>query len=146
MPQNSSLLIEGVFAYSNYRIDFKNPTKETDSKYSSINGVNTGFNFVKFIGKQEIRFGFEGITTNTEFQIQNPQYALITLSRATIDLGAFIKYKFIDVKKRLVFEPSFRYQYYATMNVASPEPRASLKVNFTKKSDLKLPRVYIAKL
>ena len=133
VPQNSSLLIEGVFAYSNYRIDFKNPTKETDSKYSSINGVNTGFNFVKFIGKQEIRFGFEGITTNTEFQIQNPQYALITLSRATIDLGAFIKYKFIDVKKRLVFEPSFRYQYYATMNVASPEPRASLKVNFTKK-------------
>lgn len=133
VPQNSSLLVEGVFAYSKYHIDYTNPSLETDSKFSNISSVNTGFNFVKFIGKQEMRFGFEGITTNTEYEVQNPQYAQINLSRSTIDIAGFIKHKFIDKKKRIVFEPSFRLQYYATIGAMSPEPRASLKMNFTKK-------------
>jgi hypothetical protein len=133
VPQNSSLLVEGNFSYSKYRIDYTNPTLKTDSKFSDISGVNTGFNFVKFIGRQELRFGFEGITTNTNYQVQNPNYAVINLARSTIDIAGFIKHKFLDRKKRIVFEPSFRLQYYASMGVLSPEPRASIKMNFTKK-------------
>ncbi|MBA2611686.1 MAG: carboxypeptidase-like regulatory domain-containing protein [Bacteroidetes bacterium] len=133
VPQSSNLLIEGNFSYSKYRIDFTNPSLETDSKFSDISGVNTGFNFVKFIGRQELRFGFEGAITNTEYQIQNPYYALINLSRSTIDIAGFLKYKFIDKKKRIVFEPSLRLQYYATLGVFSPEPRGSVKINITPK-------------
>jgi hypothetical protein len=133
VPQSSNLLIEGVFAYSKYRIDFTNPSLETDSKYSDISGVNTGFNFVKFIGRQELRFGFEGVITTTDYQIQNPYYALIKMSRSTMDIAGFIKHKFIDKNKRIVFEPSLRLQYYATLGVFSPEPRASIKVNVTPK-------------
>lgn len=133
VPQSSSLLIEGVFAYSKYRIDYTNPLLETDSKYSQVGGLNTGFNFVKFIGIQELRFGIEGVITNTEYQVKNPYYAVINLNRSTIDIAGFIKHKFIDKGKRFIFEPSFRLQYYATLGVLSPEPRASVKINFTKK-------------
>ncbi|MCE3229620.1 MAG: hypothetical protein K0S32_4171 [Bacteroidetes bacterium] len=133
VPQNSNILVEGVFAYSGYEIDFKNPSNEADSKRSTIKGVNTGFNFVKFIGKQEARFGFEGVTTNTTFELQNPFFAVIKLDRATIDVGAYTKFKFIDNKKRIVFEPSLRIQYYATLGVPSLEPRGALKINITPK-------------
>lgn len=133
VPQNSNLLIEGVFAYSKYKINFTNPLLESDSKSSSVSGVNTGFNFVKFFGKQEMRFGFEGIITNTNFQLQNPLYAKIEMTRSTIDIGSFVKYKYLGAKKRLVFEPSFRLQYYASLGIVSPEPRAAIKVNVTPK-------------
>ncbi len=133
VPQSSNLLIEGTFAYSKYAINFTNPLVETDSKKSDVSGVNTGFNFVKFIGRQELRFGFEGVITNTNYQLQNPLFAVIKLNRSTIDVAGFLKYKFIDKNKRLVFEPSFRLQYYASLGVFSPEPRASAKVNITPK-------------
>jgi hypothetical protein len=133
VPHNTNLLIEGVFAYSKYHIDFKNPSDENDSKSSDISGVNTGFNFVKFIGKQELRYGFEGVITNTGYGIKNALGAQINMQRSTIDIGGFIKHKFIDKKLRFIFEPSLRLQYYATLNVFSPEPRAALKVNFTKR-------------
>lgn len=131
VPQSSNLLIEGIFAYSRYNIDAKNASDPNDSKSSGINGVNTGFTFVKFLGRQELRYGFEGVTTNTSYQVRNANAALISFSKSTIDVGGFLKYKFIDRKKRLVFEPSFRMQYYATLSFMSPEPRASIKLNIT---------------
>lgn len=133
VPQSSNLLIEGTFAYSRYKINYTNPTDVNDSKSSGINGVNTGFTFVKFIGKQELRYGFEGVTTNTQYEVKNSRAATITFNKSTIDVGGFLKYKFIDRKKRIVFEPSFRLQYYATLNYMSPEPRASIKINVTPK-------------
>ncbi len=132
VPEYSNILIEGIVAYSNYRINYTNPSLETDSKYSSINGANMGFTFVKFFGKQELRFGVEGVTTNTEYQVQNPTYSQISMSRSTIDLGGFAKYKFVSANKKLLLEPSLRLQYYATLAVFSPEPRISAKYNINK--------------
>jgi hypothetical protein len=48
-------------------------------------------------------------------------------------VGSYIKYKYISPKKVFVFEPSFRFQYYATLGVASPEPRGAIKINITPK-------------
>lgn len=101
VPQSTNLLVEGLFAYSSYKVNFTNPSLETDSKSSNISGVNTGFNFVKFIGKQEMRFGFEGVITNTDYSVQNPFYAKISLIRSTVDVGGFLKVKLIDRKKEL---------------------------------------------
>ncbi len=133
VPDNSNLLIEGVFAYSRYNIDLVNPLDPRQSKRSTISGVNTGFSFVKFLGRQEFRYGFEGVTTNTNYELSNPFGASIGLARQTIDVGAYLKYKFIDRNRRLVFEPGFRLQYYATLGVMSPEPRAAFKFNATRK-------------
>jgi len=133
IPSSSNLLIEGVFAYSNYKIGYKNPVIETDSKSSSVSGFNAGFNFIKFIGRSEIKFGFEGIITNTTYELQNPFFTKVSAERATSDIAGFLKYKYVEKKKRFIFEPSFRVMYYATLNVFSPEPRVSLKVNFTPK-------------
>lgn len=102
VPQSTNLLVEGLFAYSSYKVNFTNPSLETDSKSSNISGVNTGFNFVKFIGKQEMRFGFEGVITNTDYSVQNPFYAKISLIRSTVDVGGFLKVKLIDRKKNCV--------------------------------------------
>lgn len=137
VPQSSNLLVEGVVAWSKYNIKFTNPTVETDSKSSDVSSFNTGFTFVKFLGRQEMRFGFEGIVTTTNFSLLNPYFAKIELGRSTIDAAGFLKFKFVDKKKRIVFEPSFRLQQYATLGVVSPEPRAAFKANLTKKIRLK---------
>lgn len=133
VPHNSNLLIEGYFCYSTYRIDFKNPTLESDSKFSTVGGANAGFNFVKFAGNSEWRYGIEGVITNTQYQVTNPFFAVINMRRSTTDVAAFLKPKFKNRKKTIVFEPSFRLQYYATLGYVSPEPRAALKINFTRK-------------
>lgn len=133
IPTGSNLLIEGVFAYSNYKITYQNPAIETDNKTSTISGFNGGFNFIKFIGRSEIKFGFEGIITNTSYELQNPFFTKVRAERATSDISGFVKYKYVEKKKRFLLEPSFRIMYYATLNVFSPEPRLSVKVNFTPK-------------
>lgn len=133
VPSSSNLLMEGTIAYSDYKIKYTNPNLESDSKSSSIGGFNAGFNFVKFFGKQELRYGFETVITSTDYQVQNPNYAVIRVSRSTTDVAAFVKHKFIGRSKSLVFEPSMRLQYYASLNILSPEPRAAIKLNLTKK-------------
>lgn len=133
VPNGSNLLIEGVFAYSNYKIKYQNPAIETDTKLSSVGNFNAGFNFIKFIGRNELKFGFEGIITNTNYELQNPYFTKVKLDRSTSDISGFLKYKIVHKKKRFVLEPSFRIMYYATLAVFSPEPRASIKVNITPK-------------
>ncbi len=132
VPDFSSLLIEGVFAYSNYKISFYNPLLESDAKASGVSGVNTGFNFTKFIGRQELRFGFEGVITNTSYSVTNPYLSEVSMFKSTTDIGSYAKIKLIDKKRKVVFEPGSRIQYYASLNYLSFEPRFSLKVNFTK--------------
>jgi hypothetical protein len=119
VPPSSNLLVEGVFAFSRYNIGFTNPSLESDSKNSSVQSVNTGFSFVKYVGKQELRYGFEGVVTSTRFELLNPYYAKILLERETIDAAGYVKLKYMNKKKTIVFEPSFRLQQYASLNVNS---------------------------
>ncbi len=133
VPPSSNLLMEGSMALSNYSINYSNPNLESDNKSSSISSFNAGFNFVKFFGKQELRYGFETVYTGTKYQVQNPYYAFVTINRTTTDVAAYTKYKFLGRKKAFVFEPSFRLQYYASLNILSPEPRAAVKLNLSKK-------------
>lgn len=132
IPQNSTLLIEGNFAYSQYKIDFQGST-ETDKKTSSVGGFNGGFNFLKYFGRNELKYGFELVGTNTNYEIQTPTLSKISYAKNSVELGAHVKYRWLDKKKWIVLEPSFRIQYYAKFEQTSPEPRLQGKINFTKK-------------
>ncbi len=137
IPQNSTLLIEGNFAYSQYKINYQGATPE-DKKSSTIGGFNGGFNFLKYFGRDELKYGFELVGTNTDYSIQTPLITNpITYQKNSIELAAHVKYRFLSRRKYFVLEPSFRMQYYATFNNLSPEPRIQGKVNITKKIRLK---------
>lgn len=132
IPQNSTLLIEGNFAYSQYKINFEG-SAETDRKMSSVGGFNGGFNFLKYFGRNELKYGFELVGTNTNYEIQTPTLSKISYAKNSVELGAHVKYRWLDKKKWIVLEPSFRIQYYAKFAQTSPEPRLQGKINFTKK-------------
>ena len=130
VPEGTNLLIEGLFAYSNYSMTFVNPQIEEEFKGSGINNFNAGFNFVKINGLNEWRFGFEGIISDTRYTAQLKDYQPDDISRSTTDIGAFVKYKWLPGNQQgLVLEPSFRLQYYATLGILSPEPRLAIKWN-----------------
>lgn len=136
IPQNSSLLVEGNFAYSQYQIDYEGSVPE-DTKTSNIGGFNGGFNFLKYVGRNEFKYGFELVGTNTSYSLQNPLLAKINYTKNSTEIAAHMKYRWLDRKKWIVLEPSFRLQYYATFNNVSPEPRLSGKINFTRKIRMK---------
>jgi hypothetical protein len=136
IPQSSSLLIEGNFAYSQYKINYEGAT-ETDKKSSSVGGFNGGFNFLKYFGRNELKYGFELVGTNTSYTLQNPNLAIINYAKNSLELGAHMKFRWLDKKKWIVLEPSFRVQYYASFANFSPEPRLQGKINFTKKIRMK---------
>lgn len=136
IPQNSTLLIEGNFAYSQYKINYQGAT-EADKKSSSVGGFNGGFNFLKYFGRNELKYGFELVGTNTNYELTSPTLAKISYAKNSLELGGYLKFRWLDKKKWIVLEPSFRMQYYATFNNLSPEPRLQGKVNFTRKIRMK---------
>lgn len=126
IPNNSSLLIEGNFAYSNYKINFQG-ADPSDKKASSVGGFNGGFNFLKYFGRNEFKYGFELVGTNTSYDIQTPLLAQINYSKNSTEIAGHMKYRFLEKKKFFVIEPSFRLQYYAKFSELSAEPRVALK-------------------
>ena len=67
VPSGSRTLINGNFAYSNYKIELVEG--DLPPRSSQINGFNMGLNFKYFNGDDEINYGFEmlGFTTNLNF-------------------------------------------------------------------------------
>ncbi len=127
IPSSSEVYIKGNFAYSNYEISLSE--SNLPPRTSSIGGFNTGLNFTYFIADDEINYGLESQGFATDFQFFNDVGRNIGQQENTTEAGAYIKYKFN--RKGIVLEPSFRLQYYATLNSVSPEPRFGAKYNLT---------------
>ncbi len=130
VPGNSPVLIDGLFAFSNYDITLKEA--ELKPRNSSIGGFNAGLNFTYFIAKDEIKYGLEMLGFKTDFNFFNSVGRFIQQVENTTELAAYIRYKKL-IGKKLVLEPSFRVQYYASLSETSPEPRLGLKYNITDK-------------
>nr|MBA3706822.1 TonB-dependent receptor plug domain-containing protein [Bacteroidota bacterium] len=131
VPQNSPILVNGNFAYSQYKIKLK-PETEAE-KSSAIKGFNMGIGFTYFMGRNELNYGIDvnGFTTNFDFS--NSLGRHIRQQDNTTEIGGFMKYKWISKRKKILLEPSIRVQYYASLDNFSPEPRLALKYNITKK-------------
>jgi len=130
LPAGSKVLVEGVAAYSNYKIQ----QEESDSKprYSDIGNFNVGMNFSYFKNKDEIKYGFEINTFKTNFELFNENNRKIEQVENNTELNVFFNYrKFIG--KRLIVEPGFRFQYYASLLNFSPEPRFRAKYIISKR-------------
>jgi hypothetical protein len=136
VPASSSVLVDGVFAYSKYKIGMKEELQLPDS--SSIGGFNMGLNFTYFRGVNEIKYGIEVLGFKTDFTFYNSVNRKITQQENTTELAGYVKYKIVTRNKKLLIEPSFRAHYYASLQNFSPEPRLGMKYNATDKLRFKL--------
>jgi hypothetical protein len=134
VPGESSVLIDGNFAYSKYSIQLT----ETDAnpRYSDISGFNGGLNFTYFFNKDEFKYGIEVLGFRTDYDYFNSIDIESSQIENTSELAGFMKYK--AVIKRLVIEPGFRFNYYASLSEFSPEPRFGAKFNVSDKLRLKM--------
>lgn len=129
IPNNSNTLIEGNFAYSQYKITETASTIQPRS--SLIGGFNGGFKFTNFIGRNEIKYGFELLGYHTNFDFHNDLGRSITQQSPSTELAGYIKAKLVFFGRKVIIEPSFRVHDYASLGQVSPEPRLSGKWNMT---------------
>ncbi len=133
VPSGSAVLIEGVFALSNYDITLKEGSLEP--RTSGINNFNAGLNFKYFIGDDEIQYGIEVTGVSTDLKYFNSLGYELRQEKVSTELAGFINYKWRVGK--WVFDPGFRMQYYATLAVMSPEPRFGFKWNVSDRFRIK---------
>ncbi|HLO90642.1 MAG TPA: TonB-dependent receptor [Lentimicrobium sp.] len=129
IPGDNPVLMEGNFAYSSYNSEMAEMGQRPDS--STINGFNLGLGFTYFLGKDEIKYGVETLGFRTDFNFMNGVGVIIEQAENTTELAGFVKYKM--TRGKLLFEPGFRIQYYASLSNLSPEPRLALKYNISDK-------------
>lgn len=134
IPSANPVLIEGNFAYSQYTIRLQE--ENLRDRTSSINGFNGGLGFTYFKGDDEIKYGLEIVGFSTDFFYFNAANREVSQRENTTELGAYVRYK----KKigKLVIDPSFRLQYYASLSTPSFEPRIGAKYNLNDNFRLKL--------
>ncbi|NTW33362.1 MAG: TonB-dependent receptor plug domain-containing protein, partial [Bacteroidetes bacterium] len=133
VPSSSSVLIQGNFAYSDYKISLTEAN--LNPRTSEIAGFNFGLNFTYYLGKNEARWGLEMSGIKTDFNYFNSVNRTIVLNENTTEIAGFFKYKWTLGK--FLIEPSFRLQYYATLFTLSPEPRLAIKYNVNNKVRIK---------
>ncbi|MAE07727.1 MAG: TonB-dependent receptor [Bacteroidetes bacterium] len=133
IPGRSPVLIDGIVAYSQYNSKISSTT--LNERSSMIGGFNAGFNFTYFLGKDELKFGFELEGYRTEYKFTNFINAQIEQIENTTQLGLFAKYKAVIGK--FIVEPGLRVQVYASLSEISPEPRLAIKYNATDRFRIK---------
>lgn len=134
IPGKSSVLIEGLLAYSQY--NSKMSSDALSARDSEIGGFEANLNFTYFLGKNQLTYGIEMEGYRTEYRFQNFAGATIDQTENTTQLGMFVKYKATFGK--FLFEPGLRFQWYASLSDVSLEPRLALKYNVTNSFRLKL--------
>jgi hypothetical protein len=133
VPEGSTV-INGTVAYSDYLMQ----QEEADGRprESGINGFNVGINFTYFLGKDDVKYGFEMNGFNTHFKFINAYGKELTQDESTTELAGFVKYK--KSIGRLIIEPGLRVQAYASLGNYSFEPRFGAKYNLTDRIRLKV--------
>jgi hypothetical protein len=135
VPSSSPVIINGVFAYSDYDVNLSELS--LPDRFSNISSFNFGLDFKYNIKKDVLRYGIEAVGFNTgysTFSILNPSEK-VELTQSTSELNGFVDYKFN--RNRFVIEPSLRLQYYGSLSVFSPEPRIGFKFKWTERLRLK---------
>ena len=135
IPGRSSVLIEGNFAYSYYKVLMQVTNQSPRS--SSIAGFNGGLNFTYFFGRDALKWGLElsGYKTTLEF-VNSVNRKIGGDPQNSTEVAVFVKYKWMPGK--FIIEPGLRLQYYASLSTASLEPRLAIKYLLAKNFRLKM--------
>jgi hypothetical protein len=137
VPQGSAILIDGIFAVSNYRIEMTEA--DLPPRSSEIAGFNGGLNFKYFTGDNEARYGIELLGFRTNFQFYNSVGNPIVQEENTTEFAGYFNYRWnlgkapasAGYNHRFVLDPGIRIHYYASLSVANVEPRIGFKWNIT---------------
>ena len=135
IPGQVPMSIDGSLTFSYYNTGLDD--KIFFPKQSSLLGFTANMDFSYFVGRGVIKVGFDLLGYKTVYEYYNSAREKFAPEDNTTDIGLFVKYKY-NYKDKLLIEPSFRLQYYASLSAASPEPRIAFKYNITKKIRLKL--------
>ncbi|MBC8048096.1 MAG: TonB-dependent receptor [Fimbriimonadaceae bacterium] len=135
VPEASNVLIEGVFAYSDYQITQSEADEEP--RNSEVGGFNGGVDFTYYIPDGDIKYGFEVVGFKTDYNFFNRLDQQYENTQFTTELGAFFKFRKVYAS-HFVFEPSVRFQYYSSLSEFSPEPRLGIKYNISQRFRVKL--------
>ncbi len=134
IPGKSTVLIEGLIAYSQYNSQISSST--LSPRESEVGGFMANLNFTYFLGKNQLTYGIEMEGYRTEYKFTNFAGAKIDQTENTTQLGLFAKYKATFGK--FIVEPGIRLQWYASLSNVSFEPRLAIKYNVTNGFRLKL--------
>lgn len=134
IPNNSTVMIKAHVSYSKYGIALQ--VLDNFPCGSSINGFNTGLDFIYHMGKNDLTWGLELLGFDTDYDYFNSVGREFSQEEYSTEIAAFAKYKLNF--GNLIIEPGFRLHYYASMSDVSPEPRLGFKWNITETFRLKL--------
>ncbi|MBL7691536.1 MAG: carboxypeptidase-like regulatory domain-containing protein [Flavipsychrobacter sp.] len=133
-PSNTSALIDGKFAYSNYDISLdklNTGINDTTPSTSKIGGFEAAINFTYFLQNySQLKYGVEvnGINTSLTYKIADGVTA--TQDRQSTIASLYFMYRH-NFSSKFIFEPSLRTQYYSEISKFSPEPRLGIKYNIS---------------
>ena len=133
VPSGSAVLIEGVFALSNYKIELLEG--DLHPRTSSINNFTAGLNFKYFMGNNEVQYGINVTGVKTDLSFYNSLGYELGQQKVSTELAGYINYK-LRIGK-WVLNPGVRLQYYATLAVLNPEPRLGFKWNVSDRFRIK---------
>lgn len=130
VPSTSAVLLEGRFNFSNYSIELAEET--ADPRQSDISNFSLGLDMKYFIGKNELKYGFDISGLSTNFSFYNSFGQELTQSSNTTDVSGYALYQFLVANEKIVINTGFRFIYYSSINYMSPEPRLGLKYNISR--------------
>ncbi len=127
VPSGSAVLIDGIFAFSNYGISLQEA--ELPARTSDITGFNAGLNFKYFMGDDEARYGVEILGFRTNFSFFSSVGTQFVQEENTSEIAGYFNYR--KNLGKLIIDPGIRLHYYASLSVPNVEPRFGMKWNIT---------------
>jgi hypothetical protein len=129
VPGSAKLIMEGNIGYSTYAANFIEGDN-TKERFSKVNNFNTNINFAYYMARNsEINYGIEINSFLTDFSLVNNSSIPYMQKQSNTEVAAYVRYKGLIGK--VVIEPSFRAQYYASLGEFRAEPRIAAKYNIT---------------
>ncbi len=141
VPNNSELFMRGRLNVSSYDILLEE--EGINDRSSGIVGGEMAFDFTYHLpGKHKLDYGFGFNYFQTKFLTYNEVNRRIEHDNNTIEAGAYVSYRAITKNRRLILEPSIRFQGYSSVGQVTAEPRFSGKYNVTDVFRLKVAGGY----